>query len=102
MTLYLNTTDFNSVTYALKSDNKIIKKSYKNDPHKSYETLGFLDKFLRSHKIKNDDVKKIIVNKGPGSFTGTRLGVSHALALGFALSAPVKFVATDKFSLLLA
>jgi tRNA A37 threonylcarbamoyladenosine modification protein TsaB len=104
MDLYIDATDFNAVVYALKSPNSILKKVYKIDPHKSHTTIAKLEVFLKSAKVKNPEVKikKIIVNKGPGSYTGTRVGVTHALALGFAWEVPVKFLARDKFNLLLA
>lgn len=97
MILYIDTTDFNSVVFAVGEGKEIIKKVYTVDPHKSHETLGVLDKFLKSHKIKKDDITKIFVNKGPGSYTGVRVGVTLAQALGFAWQVPVKAVAKDKF-----
>ena len=101
MILYIDTTDFNNVVYAL-SDGKTVKqKTYKIDPHNSHETLTKLEKFLEDLKIENLKlkIKKIVVNKGPGSYTGVRVGVTHELALGFAWNVPVKAVAKDKFKI---
>lgn len=99
MILYIDTTDFNKVVFAIRDGNKTIKRTFKVDPHKSHETLGFLDKFLKTKKIKHDFVKKIVVNKGPGSYTGVRVGVTMAMALGFAWGVPVKVMAKDKFKM---
>lgn len=44
---------------------------------------------LKKNKTKLQELSAIEVNKGPGSFTGTRVGVSIANALGFALNIPV-------------
>ena len=98
MILFIDTTDFNKVTYVLIGD-RVIKKVFKVDPHKSHETLQKLEGFFKQSKILNlkSKISKIIVNKGPGSYTGTRVGVTHALALGFAWSAPVKALAKEKF-----
>lgn len=96
MTLYIDTTNFNQVTFAI-ADKKTIKRSYTIDPHKSHETLAKLDEFLKVSKTKHDCIKRIVVNKGPGSYTGVRVGVTHALALGFAWDVPVKPLAKDKF-----
>ena len=105
MILYIDTTDFNRVTFAVSTDKKIAKWSYKIDPHKSYETLSFLEKFLLQHKIKLEEgnllpIKKIIVNKGPGSYTGVRVGVTIAMALGFAWGAKVSAVKAADWSLI--
>ncbi len=97
MILYIDTTDFSSVTFGVADSGKIIKRSYKINPYKSHETLGFLDKFLKAHKIKHNFISKIVVNKGPGSYTGVRVGVTHALALGFTWNVPIKAVAKEKF-----
>ena len=104
MILYINTADFNKATFALGDGKKVFKRVYKIDPHKSHETLGPLANFLLYHKIKLEEgtllpIRKIVVNKGPGSYTGVRVGVTHALALGFAWGIPVKAVANDKFKL---
>jgi len=96
MIFYIDTTDFNKVTFAV-ADKKIIKRTYKIDPHQSQETLAKLDEFLKDSKVKQSEIKKIIVNKGPGSYTGVRVGVTHALALGFAWNIPVEPLAKEQF-----
>ncbi len=44
---------------------------------------------IKKEKITIKDITQIEVNGGPGSFTGTRVGVAIANALGFALNIPV-------------
>lgn len=51
--------------------------------------LPMIVKILKKNKISFADLSAIEVNPGPGSFTGTRVGVSVANALGFALDIPV-------------
>ncbi len=97
MTLYIDTTDFNRVAFALAGDKKIIKLSYSIYPHKSHETLQKLAEFLKRVKSKKLKVTNVVVNKGPGSFTGTRVGITIAQALGFAWNVPVKFLGREKF-----
>ena len=97
MTLYIDTTDFNNVTYALSENGKIKKQTYKIDPYQSHETLNKLEEFLKPIRNPQSAIKKIIVNKGPGSYTGVRIGVTHAMALGFSWNVPVKAVAKEKF-----
>ena len=98
MTLYIDGTDYNSVTYALGGkDGIVVSKKYNIDPHQSHRTLQYLDTFLNSKKFKTADIKKIVVSKGPGSFTGTRISIAHAMALGLAWGVPVKAVSREKF-----
>ena len=51
--------------------------------------LPLIVKILKKNKIGFSDLTGINVNPGPGSFTGTRVGVAVANALGFALNIPV-------------
>ncbi len=51
--------------------------------------LPMIDKILKKASVKLNDLTAIEVNIGPGSFTGTRVGVSIANAFGFALGIPV-------------
>ncbi len=102
MILFIDTTNFDAVTYALKNGSgAFFKKTFQTNPHESHEVFGHLEKFLKSSKIDKLEIKKIVVNKGPGSYTGTRIGVTHALALGFARNVPVKALDQEKFTRLL-
>lgn len=51
--------------------------------------LPMIVKILKKNKIDFSELTAIEVNPGPGSFTGTRVGVAIANALGFALNVPV-------------
>lgn len=46
---------------------------------------------------KIEDVEAIVVFKGPGSFTGLRIGVSVANALAYSLAVPVVAANGDKW-----
>lgn len=90
MTLYIDTTEFKKITFVL-AGKKRVGKTYKLDPRRSFTILPKLEDFLKLSKIKTEDIKKIYVNKGPGSFTGIRVGAAHALALSLAWGVPLKF-----------
>lgn len=60
--------------------------SYRNQ---SKELLPKIDKLLRKHKIKPEQLKWVSVNLGPGSFTGLRVGISIANTFGYGLNIPV-------------
>lgn len=51
--------------------------------------LLLIAQILKKNNKKITDIKEIKVDRGPGSFTGTRVGVSVASALAFALDIPV-------------
>ncbi len=49
----------------------------------------FVDELLRENLIAPDDIDAVAVGKGPGSYTGLRIGVSFAKGLCYALSKPL-------------
>lgn len=48
-----------------------------------------VDKILNKSSILLSDVEGIVVYKGPGSFTGLRIGLSVANALAYGLQIPI-------------
>ena len=56
---------------------------------KAQAVLPLLDQLLREHQLKLREITGIEVNTGPGSFTGLRVGISIANALGYALHIPI-------------
>lgn len=59
------------------------------DQPQDQNVLALLDSSLRSMGIDKSQITNIKVNQGPGSFTGSRVGVSVANALAFALGVKV-------------
>ena len=56
---------------------------------KAQMLLSVISKLLKKKKLRITDIKAIEVNTGPGSFTGLRVGISVANALGWSLNIPV-------------
>ena len=73
----------------------LFDKDNKKDELKIKQKLGsqallpLIVAILKKNKINLEDLSEVKVNPGPGSFTGSRVGVSVANALGFALNIPV-------------
>ncbi len=100
MILFINTSDFHALTFILVDghDNGHMVKQFQTEVafNENYKTNEFLQQFLRREKIKTADLTKIIVCTGPGSFTGIRVGVALAQALGFGLNIPVMAIPKSK------
>lgn len=56
---------------------------------RTQNTLMLVEKILKKNNLTPNKLDEILVNTGPGSFTGTRVGVAIANALGFGLGIKV-------------
>ncbi|MGS2727388.1 tRNA (adenosine(37)-N6)-threonylcarbamoyltransferase complex dimerization subunit type 1 TsaB [Psychroserpens sp. BH13MA-6] len=54
----------------------------------------FIDQVLQEAQLESSDLNAIAVSKGPGSYTGLRIGVSAAKGLCYALDIPLISVST--------
>lgn len=87
MILFIDTSKRNEVKVRLEFSNKIKDKIAEDV--QSQNVLVLINQLLKENKAKLSDLKEIKVNTGPGSFTGLRVGISVANALGFSLNIPV-------------
>lgn len=85
MKLYIDTSD--SEVVIIKLDDKKFETAAREK--KSQKLLPFIVETFEKEGKKIEDITEIEVNTGPGSFTGLRVGVSVANALGWALNVPV-------------
>lgn len=88
-TLLIDTSDNKKIKVGLKIDKKAFYLSSNSTVLKSQAVLILIDKLLKKYRLRIKDITQIKVNLGPGSFTGVRVGVSVANALGFSLKIPV-------------
>ena len=56
----------------------------------------YLEKLFKNNNRKSEELCRIIVVKGPGSFTGLRIGVAIANTFSYALSIPIIGVVTKR------
>jgi len=87
--LIIDTADNKKISVGLKIDGKEFMKSKAVDANRTQGTLPLIVEILSEKKIKLSDLGAVKVDTGPGSFTGIRVGVSIANALGFVLKIPV-------------
>jgi tRNA threonylcarbamoyladenosine biosynthesis protein TsaB len=65
-----------------------------SDRRASEELLPAVRRVLAAAGARLEDCRRLAVCSGPGSFTGTRIGLATAWALGRALAIPVESVST--------
>lgn len=85
MKLYINTSDSTKVVVGL-GEEKVERDAR---VQKSQMLLSIINEELEKRGKKINDVKEVEVFLGPGSFTGLRVGVTVANALGWSLQIPV-------------
>lgn len=96
MILYINTSEFNHIELAVVTEESFFKLSKDLAFNENYKALGVIQKFLNHNNISLQQLTKIIVCSGPGSFTGIRVGVALAQALGYALDINVQAIPKNK------
>lgn len=80
---------------SISSEGKTIAAIEASEPnmHASKLTV-FVDQLLTELQLKYTDLSAICVSKGPGSYTGLRIGVSTAKGLCYALDIPLLAINT--------
>ena|SRR3972149_8939825 len=87
--LIIDTSDNKTIKIALEIDGRkeiVISDSKKL---KSQTCLIMIKQILEKKNLKPEDLSEIKVNKGPGSFTGLRVGISIANTFSHFLKIPV-------------
>ena len=81
-------TDICSVALANDGELMALRESDEGRDHAKKVAL-FVDELLRETGVQPSDLDAIAVGKGPGSYTGLRIGVSFAKGLCYALNSPL-------------
>lgn len=88
--LNIETATTNCSVSLSKDGETLVLKEDNSAGYSHAETLHvFIDEVFKSSKIKPSEVDAIAVSKGPGSYTGLRIGVSTAKGLCYALNKPL-------------
>ncbi|MEO5787409.1 tRNA (adenosine(37)-N6)-threonylcarbamoyltransferase complex dimerization subunit type 1 TsaB [Gelidibacter sp.] len=83
-----------SVSLSKEGETLVLKEDY-NSNYSHAESLHlFIDAVFKEANLNPQDIDAIAVSKGPGSYTGLRIGVSAAKGLCFALNKPLISVDT--------
>ncbi len=96
MALILNIETSTTVCSVALAQNGIVISKRENHDEKSHaKTLTiYIDEVLKEAKVSFNQLDAIAVSKGPGSYTGLRIGVSVGKGLCYALNKPLIAVNT--------
>ncbi len=84
-----------SCSVALSKGNDIISEKYINQPKAHASVLAvYIDQILKENNLSIKDCAAVAVSKGPGSYTGLRVGVSCAKGLCYGANIPLISVCT--------
>jgi len=81
-------TEVCSVTLASNGQLLYKKESTEGLNHSKVLTV-FIDELFKENNLKTESIDAVAVSKGPGSYTGLRIGVSVAKGLCYGLSIPL-------------
>ncbi|MEW4923583.1 tRNA (adenosine(37)-N6)-threonylcarbamoyltransferase complex dimerization subunit type 1 TsaB [Algibacter sp. 2305UL17-15] len=83
-----------SVSLSKNGKTIVLKEDARNGFSHAEKLHVFIDAILNEANVSRDALDAIAVSKGPGSYTGLRIGVSAAKGLSFALDKPLISVPT--------
>jgi tRNA threonylcarbamoyladenosine biosynthesis protein TsaB len=89
-------TSTKNCSVALSKNGKLIDAiDYKEEGYSHAEKLHvFIEQLVSKNTLSLKDLSAIAVSKGPGSYTGLRIGVSTAKGLSYALNIPLIAIST--------
>ncbi len=83
-----------SVSLSKEGETLFLKEDYSNNYSHAERLHVFIENVLHEAQIDRNEIDAIAVSKGPGSYTGLRIGVSAAKGLAFALDIPLISIST--------
>jgi len=72
-----------------------VMESHENKSHATQLTL-FIEELLKNANTRPADLEAVAVSKGPGSYTGLRIGVSVAKGIAYGVSLPLIGIDTTR------
>ncbi|GAA3646448.1 tRNA (adenosine(37)-N6)-threonylcarbamoyltransferase complex dimerization subunit type 1 TsaB [Flavivirga jejuensis] len=83
-----------SVSLSKEGKTLVLKEDYDKNYSHAERLHIYIDEVLKEANITSENLEAIAVSKGPGSYTGLRIGVSAAKGLCFAIDKPLISVST--------
>src|SRR3954453_836520 len=92
--LAIDTSNY-SLGIALVNQEQVIGEYITNmKKNHSIRVMPAIEKLMQDCEMKPTDLEKIVVAKGPGSYTGVRIGVTIAKTLAWTLKIPLSGVSS--------
>lgn len=82
--LYIDTRNNKHIIIKIKTDSEEFVEEDVAVASKAQTILPLVEKVLEKAQLKTSDIDEIEVEKGPGAYTGLRVGITIANTLGFA------------------
>ncbi len=83
ISLFLDTSSKKLVVILVKDNEILSKKELESINDHASHLVPFIDEILKENNMTTKDIDKIFVVNGPGSFTGTRIGVTVGKTLAY-------------------
>lgn len=87
--LYLDTSDSSNITAKIEIDGNAFEEVSTTKTQRPESILILIEKLLEKTGSTLSEIDSIQIKRGPGSYTGLKVGVSVANALSFALQKEV-------------
>lgn len=87
--LFIDTASNNLIISIVKNMEMIYCFNELNDTTLSSKIMPIIDEAFKKTNLKINDIDKIFIVNGPGSFTGIRVGVTIAKVIGWSLNIPL-------------
>ena len=88
--LFIDTSTINTVVAVLNNDKILDKVVWNGSGELSDSLLIKIDELLKKLNINLGDISSIAVNRGPGSYTGLRIGISTVNAISWSRKIPIR------------
>lgn len=95
--LFIDTTNTNEAKVSLQIREQKFEKKSASTILRSQSVLPLIDELLKEHGLVMSDINEVFVNVGPGSYTGIKVGIAIANAIGYALKIPINNQLIGKF-----
>lgn len=92
MILFIDTSKPETKIALYNNQQLLVEKVWISVKNQSEELLYEIDKIIKNVRKSKTDLERIVVAKGPGSYTGLRVGLSTANALAMCLDVEIDYI----------